>query len=106
MEGVIWYFVDTPIFLILSLFAVQQSQDSLVEFNDVNFISHNPSKRNIDDQLKIIRDEKHMEYLHNAVSKSLSLENNKINKNSKQFNNFLKRNVDKNEPKETNNHPH
>ena len=66
-------------------------------------ISHNPSKRNIDDQLKTIREENHKECLHNVGRKSPSLENNKNNKNSKQCDNLQDRNVDKNQAKETNN---
>ena len=50
------------------------------QISDVNIISHNPSKRNVDDQLKTIREEKHKEYLHNTGHKSLSLENNQKNK--------------------------
>ena len=72
-------------------------------FSDINIISHNPSKRNIDDQLKTIREENHKEYLHNAGLKSPSLENNKNNKNSKQCDNLQDRHVDKNYPNETNN---
>ena len=63
----------------------------------MNIISHNSSKRNTDDQLKTIREEKHKEYLHNAGHKSTSLENNKNNENSKQCDNLQ----DKNQPKET-----
>ena len=46
---------------------------------------------------------KHKEYLHNAGRKSPFLENNKNNENPKQCDNFQDRNVDKNQPKETNN---
>ena len=49
-------------------------------------IIHTLSKRNSDDQLKTIREEKHKEYLHNTGRKYLSWENNKNNENSKQFN--------------------
>ena len=38
-----------------------------------------------DDQLKIIREEKHQEYLLNTGCKSLSLESTKNNENTKQF---------------------
>ena len=76
----------------------------LIKFKNVkNIISHNPSKRNINDQLKTIREKKHKGYLHNAGRKSLLFEKNKNNKKSKQYNNLQDRNVDKNEPKETNN---
>ena len=80
-----------------------QSRDWLAKFCEINIISHEPSKRNIDDQLKTIREEKHKEYLHNADCKSPLLENNKNNKNQKQCDNLQDRNVDKKQPKETNN---
>ena len=66
-------------------------------------MSDNPSKRNIDDQLKTIREEKQKEYLHNAGRKSPSVENNKNKENLKQCSNLQDRHVDKNQPKETNN---
>ena len=80
-----------------------QSRDWLAKFCEINIISHEPSKRNIDDQLKTIREEKHKEYLHNAGCKSPLLENNKSNENPKQCDNLQDRNVDKKQPKETNN---
>ena len=76
----------------------------LVKFKSVkNIISHNPSKINIDDQLKTIREKKHKDCLHSAGRKSLSFEKNKNNEKSIQYNNLQDRNVDKSEPKETNN---
>ena len=76
----------------------------LVKFKNVkNIISHNPSKINIDDQLKTIREKKHKDCLHSAGRKSLSFEKNKNNEKSIQYNNLQDRNVDKSEPKETNN---
>ena len=68
-------------------------------------MSHNPSKRNIDDQPKTIREEKQKEHLHNAGRKSPSVENNKNNENLKQCGNLQDRHVDKSQsqPKETNN---
>ena len=80
-----------------------ESRDWLAKFCEINIISHEPSKRNIDDQLKTIREEKHKEYLHNAGCKSPLLENNKSNENQKQCDNLQDRNVDKKQPKETNN---
>ena len=43
-----------------SVCGVRRSGDSLVKLNDVNIISRNPSKRNIDDQLKTISEEKNI----------------------------------------------
>ena len=104
MEGVIWEFCDTfKTSYFQSVCSIDKSRDSLVKFSDINIITHNPSKRNIDDELKAIREEKHKEYLHNAGHKSPSLENNKNNENSKQSDNFQDRNADKNQPKEANN---
>ena len=91
------------ILLILTICCTVKSRDSLAKFSENNIISHEPSKRNIDDQLKTIREEKHKEYLHNADCKSPLLENNKNNKNQKQCDNLQDRNVDKKQPKETNN---
>ena len=102
MEGEIWDSGDTfSTSDSRSVCSADKSRDSLVKFSDVNIISHNPSKRNIDDQLKTIREEKHKEYLHNAGRKSPSLENNKNNENSKQCDNLQDRHVDKSQPKET-----
>ena len=53
--------------------------------------------------MKTIREEKHKEYLHHAGRKSPFSEDNKNNENSKQCNNLQDKNVDKNQPKETNN---
>ena len=86
-----------------SVWSTEKSKDSLVKFNDVKIMSHNPSKRNIDDQLETIKEEKHKEYFFNAGCKSPFLDNNKNNQNSKQCNNLQGRNEDENQPKETNN---
>ena len=86
-----------------SVCSTVKSRDSLAKFSEINTISPESSKRNIDDQLKTIRDEKHKEYLHNAGCKSPLLENNKNNENAKQCDNLQDRNVDKKQPKETNN---
>ena len=85
MEGEIWNFGDTcNTSDSHSVCSTVKSRDSLAKFSEINIISHETSKRNIDDQLKTIWEEKHKEYLRNAGFKSLSLENNKNNKNPKQ----------------------
>ena len=53
--------------------------------------------------MKTIREEEHREYLHDAGCKSSSLGNKKNNKKSKQCDNLQERNIDKNQPKESNN---
>ena len=57
---------------------------------------------NIDDRLKMIREEKHQEYLLNTGCKSPSLENTKNNENSKQFSDPEARKENLNETVETN----
>ena len=69
------------ILLILTICCTVKSRDSLAKFSEHNIISHEPSKRNIDDQLKTFREEKHEEYLHNTGCKSPLLENNKNKEN-------------------------
>ena len=104
MEGEIWDFGDTcNTSDSHSVSSTVKSRDSLAKFSKINVISHELSKRNIDDQLKTMREEKHKEYLHNAGCKSPLLENNKSNENQKQCDNLQDRNVDKKQPKETNN---
>ena len=104
MEGEIWDFGDTcNTSDSHSVSSTVKSRDSLAKFSKINVISHELSKRNIDDQLKTMREEKHKEYLHNAGCKSPLLENNKSNENPKQCDNLQDRNVDKKQPKETNN---
>ena len=104
MKVEIWDFGDTfNTSDFQSVCSKEKSGDLLVKFSDISIISHNPSKRNTDDQLKTIREEKHKEYLYDGGRKSPSLENNKNNENSKQYDNLQNRNVDKNQPKETNN---
>ena len=49
-----------------SVCSIVKSRDSLAKFSEINIINHEPSKRNIDHQVKTIREEKHKEYLHNA----------------------------------------
>ena len=67
MEGKIWDFGDTfNTYDSPSVYSTGKSRDLLVKFSDVSIIKHNPSKRNIDDQLKTIREENHKGYFHNA----------------------------------------
>ena len=104
MKGEIWDFGNTcNTSDSQSVCSTVKSRDSLAIFSEINIISHKPSKRNIDDQLKTIRKENHKEYLHNVDCKSPLMENNKNNKNPKQCDNLQDRNVDKKQPKETNN---
>ena len=65
--------------------SISNSEDSIVESRDVNTLNTKSSSMSIDDQLKIIRKEKHQEYLLNTGCKSPSSENTKNNKNTKQF---------------------
>ena len=96
MEGEIWDFDDTfNTSDSQSVCSTGKSGDSLVKFRDINIINHNPSKRNIWKLLGRRRRTRN-------IFVNLSLENNKNNENSKQCDNLQDRNVDKNEPKETN----
>ena len=104
MEGEIWNFGDTcNTSDSHSVCSTVKSRESLDKSSETNIICHKLSKRNIDDQLKTIREEKHKEYLHKAGCKSPLLENNKNNENPKQCDNLQDRNIDKKQPKETNN---
>ena len=104
MEREIWDFGDTcNTSDSHSVCSRVKSRDSLAKFSEINIISHWPSKRNIDAQLKTIRKEKHKEYLHNAGCKSPLIENSKNIENPKQCDNLQDRNVDKKQPRETNN---
>ena len=95
MEGEIWNFGDTyNTSDSHSVCSTVKSRDSLDKSSEINIICHELSKRNIDDQLKTIRKEKHKEYLHKAGCKSPSLENNKNNENPKQCDNLQDRNID------------
>ena len=77
MEGEIWDFGDTcNTSDSHSVCSTVKSRDSLAEFYEINIISHERSKRNIDDQLKTITEGKHKQYFHNAGCKSPLLENN------------------------------
>ena len=63
--------------------SISNSEDSIIESRDVNTVNTKISSMSIDDQLKIIRKEKHQEYLLNTGCKSPSSENTKNNKNMK-----------------------
>ena len=65
--------------------SISNSEDSIVESRDVNTLNTKSSGISIDDHLKIIRIEKHQEYLLNTGCKSPFSENTKNNKNTKQF---------------------
>ena len=76
--------------------------NSIVESRDVNTVSTKVSSMSIDDHLKMIREEKHQEYLLNTTCKSPSSENTKNNKSTKQFNDPQARKENINEATETN----
>ena len=71
---------------------ISNSEDSTVKISNMS----------IDDQLKMIREEKHQEYLLNTGCKSPSSENTKNNKNTKQFSDPQAREENINEAAETN----
>ena len=62
--------------------SISNSEVSIIESRDVNTVKTKISSMSIDDQLKMIREEKHQEYLLNTGCKSSSSEKNKNNKNS------------------------
>ena len=68
-----------------STYSTSNSEGSIVETRDVNTANTEIANMGIDDQLKMIREEKHQEYLLNTSSKLQSLENTKNNKNTKQL---------------------
>ena len=82
--------------------SISNSEDSIIESRDVNTVNTKISSMSIDDQLKIIRKEKHQEYLLNTGCKSPSSENTKNNKNTKQFSDQQARKENINEAAETN----
>ena len=96
MAGEIWVFGDTcNTSDSYSVCSTVKSRDLLTKFSEINIISLKPSKRNIDDQLEIIKEEKHKEHLHSGGCKLPLSENNKNNENPKQCDNLQDRNVDK-----------
>ena len=82
--------------------SISNSHDSIVESRDVDTLNTKSSGMSIDHQLKIIRTEKHQEYLLNTGCKSPSSENIKNNKNTKQFRNQKAKKENINEAEETN----
>ena len=69
---------------------------------DVNTLNTKSSGMSIDDQLKIIRKEKHQEYLLSTGCKLPSSENTKNNKNTKRFSDQQGKKENINEAEETN----
>ena len=82
--------------------SISNLEDSIVESRDANTVNTKISSMTIDDQLKIIREEKHQEYILNTGCKSPSSENTKNNKNTKQFSDPQARKENINEAAETN----
>ena len=54
--------------------STSNSKDSIVEFRDVNTVNTEIAIMSIDDQLKMIKEEKHQEYLPSTGCKLLSLD--------------------------------
>ena len=82
--------------------STSNSEDSIVESKDVNTVNIKTPNMSIDDQLKMIRKEKHQEYLLKTDCKSPSLENTKNNENTKQFSDPQARKENINETAEAN----
>ena len=68
-----------------STYSTSNSEGSIVETRDVNTANTEITNMGIDNQLKMIREEKHQEYFLNTSSKLQSLENTKNNENTKQL---------------------
>ena len=85
-----------------STVSISNSEDTIVKSRDVNTLNTKSSGKSIDDQLKIIRKEKHQEYLLNTGCKSPSSENTKNNKNTKQFSDQQAKKENINKAEETN----
>ena len=82
--------------------STSNSEDSIVESKNVNTVDTEISNMNINDQLKMIREEKHQEYLLNTGCKSLSSKNTHNNENTKQFSDRQARKENIKETAETN----
>ena len=82
--------------------STSNSEDSIVESRDLNIVNTEILNMSIDDQLKMIRKEKHQGYLLKTGCKSLSLGNTKNNENTKQFSDAQARKENINETAETN----
>ena len=78
------------------------TEDSIFESRDVIAINTDISNMWINDQLKMIRQEKHQEHILNTGCKSPSLENTKNNENAKQFSDPQVTKENTNESVETN----
>ena len=84
-----------------SMCSTSNSEDSIVKSTDVNTVNTEIANMSIDDQLKMIRKEKHQEYLVNTGCKSPSLENTKNNDNIKKLSDPQARKENINEKAET-----
>ena len=84
-----------------SMCSTSNSEDSIVKSRDVNTVNTEITNMSIDDQLKMIRKEKHQEYLVNTGCKSPSLENTKNNDNIKKLSDPQARKENINEKAET-----
>ena len=82
------------------------SEDSIVESRDVNIVNTEITIMSIDDQLKILGEKRHQEYLLNTGCKLSSLKNTKNNKNTKQFSDPQARKENIKETAETNEESH
>ena len=82
--------------------SISNSEDSIVQFRNVNTVKTKISNMSIDDQLKMIREKKHEEYLLDTGCKSLASENTKNYKNTKQFSDPKARKENINEAAEIN----
>ena len=81
--------------------STSNSKDSIVKSRDVSTVNAEIINMSVDDQLKMIREEKHQEYLLNTGSKIPSLENTQNNENTKQFGDPQARKENLNETAET-----
>ena len=82
--------------------SISNSEESTVESRDANTVKTKISNMSIDDQLKMIREKKHEEYLLDTGCKSLASENTKNYKNTKQFSDPKARKENINEAAEIN----
>ena len=101
MVGKTWDFEVTHESGSESMHSASNSEDSLIESRDVNTINTEISNMSIDDQLKMIREEKHEEYLLKTGCKSPSSDNTKNYENTKQFSDPQARKKNINETAET-----
>ena len=81
--------------------STSNSEGSIVETRDVNTVNTEIANMSIDDQLKMIKEEKHQEYLLNTGLKLQSLENTNNNENTKQLSALQARKENLNETVET-----